>query len=175
MEKRRVLIIIGSDSDISQCEKGLMLLSSNKDKTEVIGVITCSIHRNTDELLQVISRVAEKDLADVIIAGAGMANHLTGTIDAYLRYALRNKKISVIGVAFNGKKFEDNVAATLSIIKVLNTQVIYKGVGSTGFLDACDFAIFGELPKIILPFLKYSISRELKEALKFIEIIKEER
>ena len=117
----RIGIMIGSDSDLRQCRDGLQWLSELSPTHAVVEVvITNSIHRNTMSVLDNL----EDYLVDAWIIGAGMANHLTGTADAYLRYALK-RKTPVIGVAFEGKSLEDVEAACLSIEKVPGTQVIF--------------------------------------------------
>ena len=92
-------IIIGSLSDLSQSDKGLHFLSTVLDKINVIGVYVRSQHRNTLDVQELLMELVRKNV-DVIIVGAGWANHLTGCSDAFLRYTLQNDKIVVIGVAF---------------------------------------------------------------------------
>ncbi len=88
---RKILVMIGSDSDLPQCAQGLRFL----DEADVVGaakvkaVITASIHRNMDEVRE---HLWNMDDIDVLVTGAGMANQLTGADDAYLRYMVRNKK-----------------------------------------------------------------------------------
>jgi len=141
MEKR-VAIIVGSKSDLNQCEKGLKHLRAFSN-IEVVGVFVRSQHRNTLETQELLKNLVNCDV-DVAIVGAGWANHLTGCCDAYLRYTLRTTKMPIIGVAFADKKNENHTkAAILSISEVPGTQVIFKDsygtelVGSCGFLDAC--------------------------------------
>jgi phosphoribosylcarboxyaminoimidazole (NCAIR) mutase len=168
---RRIAIIIGSDSDLPQCQEGLKFLVQMvvDGKAEVIEVITASIHRNTEFVLQKLCDLGGK--IDVLIAGAGWANHLTGTADAYLRYYLRDQGIVVIGVAFEDEKSAIHTQAAInSILHVPGTQVVFDNlenlfVGSTGFLLACQFAVEGELPIIKLKDPKPPITRTLEEAL----------
>lgn len=145
----RIGIMIGSDSDLKQCREGLWWLNELSPTQVVVeAVITNSIHRNTTSVLDNL----EDYPVDVWIVGAGMANHLTGTADAYLRYALK-RRTPVIGVAFEGKTLEDTEAACLSIERVPGTQVIFdrkKFVGAAGFLHACRYAAEGNFPEIKL-------------------------
>jgi len=68
---RRIAIIIGSESDLPQCQEGLEFLvrMAVEGKVEVIEVITASIHRNTEFVLEKLRSLAGK--IDVLIAGAG--------------------------------------------------------------------------------------------------------
>lgn len=165
---RKIAIMIGSDSDLPQCESGFeyLLEAERKGLVKIIKVITSSIHGNTQGVLNKLLDLYARDAIDAIIVGAGMANHLTGTADAYLRYGLGNNKIVVIGVAFLGKDPAHTRAAQESIIYVPGTQVVFdEYVGATGFRRACEFAAEGELPKIILKEDKPIRERTLIEAL----------
>lgn len=149
MKKRKIVIIVGSENDLPQCAKGLKLLSG----TPNVSVYVRSVHRHTKKLHWLLDSLAGDDpeVEIVIIAGAGKAAHLPGCVDAYLRYHLRNQNINVIGVAFEGKTKEDNLAASLSITKVPETQVRYAGLGKTGFSKACTMALEDPLAEIKLP------------------------
>jgi phosphoribosylcarboxyaminoimidazole (NCAIR) mutase len=165
---RKIAVMIGSDSDLPQCESGFeyLLKAEEKGLVEIVSVITNSIHRNTGSVLdQLLDFHIHNDI-DAIIAGAGMANHLTGTVDAFLRYGLGDDKIVVIGIAFEGKTEAETRAAQESIIYVPGTQVVFdEYVGAKGFYRACDFATLGELPKIILKKGKPIVERSLEEAM----------
>lgn len=164
---RRIAIIIGSDSDLSQCVAGLEFLNQMvvEGKAVVVEIITASIHRNTEFVLKKLKSLVGK--IDVLIAGAGWANHLTGTVDAFLRYTIENDKIVVIGVAFADEKEPiHTTTAELSITQVPGTQVVFNDfVGEKGFLKACQFAVEGELPEIKLKPPKPPKERTLAGAL----------
>lgn len=154
---RKIAIIVGSKSDLKQCKEGLKFLKS-LSSTVFTFVYIRSQHRHTLKLQQLLKELTENDLADVIVTGAGMANHLSGCTDAYLRYTLRNTIIPVIGVAFEDPKSEENTnAAILSMKCVPKTQLIFKNeggipfVGPKGFLAACKLAVSENLPKPQLP------------------------
>jgi phosphoribosylcarboxyaminoimidazole (NCAIR) mutase len=172
---RKIAVMIGSDSDLSQCENGLKyLLEAEKEGlVEVVKVITNSIHRNTHSVLDKLFNfhTAVGVEIDAIIVGAGMANHLTGTVDAYLRYTLGNKRIIVVGVAFIGKTEAETRVARESIIYVPGTQVVFNEyIGANGFMRACEFAVEGDLPRrIILKEGKPVVERTLEEAIKAAE------
>ncbi len=141
----RIGIMIGSDSDLPQCILGFKYLAIYiaAGIVEVVIVITNSIHRNTEEVLANLREY--KDQVDFWIVGAGWANHLTGTVDAYLRYTLKNNHIKIVGVAFEDVKNEANTRAAVdSIIRVPGTQVIYPEYfvpGEKGFFQACQHIV----------------------------------
>ncbi len=171
---RKIAVMVGSDSDLKQCYGGLQYLQKAQKKglCEVVGVLTNSIHRNTEAVLNNLKELQEMEV-DVLIAGAGWANHLTGTCDAYLRNTMKNDRITVIGVAF-GKMFpttseetRKREAATLSISEVPGTQVVFEGfcIGEVGFRKACERAVEGDFPLIKLKEPKPAYWRTLNEAL----------
>ncbi|MFA4819164.1 MAG: phosphoribosylaminoimidazolesuccinocarboxamide synthase [Patescibacteria group bacterium] len=171
MKKRKIAVIVGSKSDLTQCADGLAFLaqSVNKDKVEVVGITVASIHRNTNAVLKILRSLCDLDV-DAIIIGAGWANHLTGTCDAYLRYTLGDDKMAVIGVAFEDENNIDHTkAAILSITEVPGTQVVFNDyVGSAGFLKACEFAVNENLPEVSLKPGKSVEEFSLPEALLFV-------
>lgn len=177
MKKRKIVVMIGSDSDLKQCENGLKYLdeAQKKGAVEVVEVVTNSVHRNPDEVRERLVCYHKTDYVDALIAGAGMANHLTGWCDAYLR-KLKNCKIVVIGVAFLGKDPVHTRAARESIIYVPGTQVVFEEfVGASGFTRACQFAVESDLPKIELKPGKPVVVRTLEQALKEAEKILREK
>lgn len=161
VKKRRVLVIVGSDSDLRQCHAGFMVLIDEvrKGTIEMVEgeVRTMSVHRNHGELVAFLKDLHERNAVDVIIAGAGWAAHLPGMIDAILGYELGNTSIHVIGVAFEDRdNHRHTQAAELSISEVPGTRVICKDedgnfIGPMGFYRACQYAAYGELPTIKFP------------------------
>ena len=163
-------IIVGSISDLSQSDKGFKFLNTVQDKVDVIGVYVRSQHRNTLDVQKLLKELVQKKV-DVIIMGAGWANHLTGCGDAFLRYTLLDDRIVVIGVAFEdaGNPMHTE-AALLSITEVPGTQVVFQNEngpfkGREGFFQACKVATEKELPKIKLPEPKPTRDLSLQEAL----------
>jgi len=168
---KKIAIIIGSASDLSQCDKGLKFLGTvPKSEVEVTGVFIRSQHRNTISTQNLLEKLSKEE-TDVIIVGAGWANHLTGCCDAYLRYELQNDHTVVVGVAFEDPKNQKHTdAAILSITEVPGTQVVFSDensqfVGRQGFFDACVTATWGNLPKIEVPAPKPIMDLSLQEAL----------
>lgn len=151
MKKRKIVIILGSESDLPQCLKGLLWLKEQKAVLEIVYIR--SQHRHTEQLqwlLKSLNQAEDENTVDVIIAGAGWAAVLPGCIDAFLRYRLRNTSIRVIGVAFWAGLIK-TLAAILSITQVPGTQMRYSGWwGSYGFLRACKMAVEGPLWNIEL-------------------------
>lgn len=170
-KKRKIAIIVGSKSDLAQCYAGLEILDKCDQEVEVVGVYVRSQHRNTLEVQKLLEQLVLMEV-DVVIIGAGWANHLTGCCDAFLRYTLRNDKLVVIGVAFEDADNDKHTkAAVLSITEVPGTQVVFDNQGSTfvgalGFTNACLLAAVKELPQIKLPSPKEIHDFTLKEALK---------
>lgn len=172
MKKIKVWVMVGSDSDLKQCKKGFAFLKewADKDMVDVEHIIINSIHRNTKEVFKNLELAVIAGV-DVIIAGAGWANYLTGTIDAYLRYTMRNDHIVVVGVAFEDKENPQHTqAAILSITEVPGTQVVFNDyVGEEGFEAAARFVLTKGLPEIVLKEPKKVQQRNLNDTLKLIE------
>ena len=172
MRKRRITIMLGSGSDLAQCLAGLSYLEQLRVAGKVeVQVIIVSLHRNTDLVLSEIRELTHS--ADVAVVGAGWANHLTGTVDAYLRYTLRNTKVVVVGVAFaDYKNSTHTAAARLSITEVPGTNVVFDNyVGSEGFFNACRFAAVGNFPAINLPDPKPAQHYTLTDAIKTANLL----
>lgn len=144
--KRRIEIVVGSESDLPQTQNGISSLIGVADVK--VSVISC--HRNPAILLDFVMEHLRR--ADIVIAGAGMAAALPGIIKSHL-CATDQHEIPVIGVAFKSNSEEDNEAARLSIER-LPGQPVELGAngkayfGSEGFLEACLAAIGHEfLPR----------------------------
>ncbi|MBU1165159.1 AIR carboxylase family protein [Patescibacteria group bacterium] len=167
---RKVGIMIGSDSDLPQCLRGLKYLREVEKEglVEVKIFKTSSFHRNQDESRETIKNWLGK--IDAWILGAGHANHLTGSLEAYARYVLNDIKTTFIGVAFEADQSELNRAAILSITCVPGTQVVFNDfIGEMGFLEACAFAVNGEFPEIKKPESRSTVDRSLEEAIEDAE------
>jgi phosphoribosylcarboxyaminoimidazole (NCAIR) mutase len=153
-EKRRIAVVVGSDSDLPQCAAGLeaLLTFEERSEIEIVAVFTMSIHRNMAAVLRHLKQWHEQKTVNVIIAGAGWAAHLPGMIDAYLRYELKDTHTVVFGVALEDDENERHtLAAQLSISEVPGTQLVFDDhegqfVGEYGFRRACIQAAEGGLP-----------------------------
>lgn len=167
--KRKVAVIVGSKSDLKNCNKGLIYLKYSEE-VEIAGVYVMSQHRNTLEVQDLLRELSDRQV-EAVVVGAGWANHLTGCCDAFLRYTLGNMKLVVIGVAFEDPDNKNHTqAAILSITEVPGTQVVFEDqrgqfVGHGGFYHACKMAAVGDLPKIKLPTPKESMRLSIDEAI----------
>jgi len=166
---RKIGVMVGSKSDLSQCQAGLQSLRNavSEGLVEVPFVIINSIHRNTDEVLENLLCIDHFEEVDVLIVGAGWANHLSGTVDAYLRNSLQNNHIVVYAIAFEDSNNEDHtLAAILSITEVPSFKGVFRDyIGSAGFLKACEDAVSDPLEKIKLPESRPTVKLSLDEAL----------
>lgn len=157
---RKIGIIIGSLSDLDQCLKGFeyLIKMAEKGLAEIHWVDASSQHRHTlivQSILTQYSRMPVNEKIDVLITGAGWANHLSGCADSFLRYTLQDSDITVIGVAFEDHENSNHTrAAILSSSEVPGNQMILKNyrrqplVGEEGFLWACQYAVEGALPEV---------------------------
>ena len=181
---RRLGIIIGSDSDLSQCYEGFKYLLEKINERKMnqnCWIDTASIHRNPLTVQGLLHQYANEPVdekVDALIIGAGWANHLTGMADAFLRNVLRDNQIVVFGIAFEDKDKPINTeAAVLSIIRVPGTQVVFDNyIGADGFLRACQDAVEGKLPEIKLdPINKTAVRRDLLTAIHLADELKNKK
>lgn len=165
MRKRKIAIIHGSDSDLAQMRSGLICLEDSG--ADVIGIYRCSVHRNPVKWLIILLQLSFVRV-DVIIAGAGWANHLTAMTDKWLRNLFHNYHTLVVGVAFEDEKNNTHtLAAKLSITEVPGHDVVFNNyVGTQGFHEACEFATkIVDFPKIMKIKPKPAKSRSLQKAI----------
>ena len=87
----RILIILGSESDLPTLEPARKLLSSFKVPSVVI---IASAHRKPKQVMKIASTAESK--YDLIIAAAGMAAHLPGVVASYTT-------LPVIGIPLESK------------------------------------------------------------------------
>ena len=152
--KKKIVVIIDSEDNLGQCHKGLSLLgekTAERNSDISVSGVYIKNSRHMTKLQWLLESLNEDGDVNVVIIGASQVAASPGDADAYLRNHLRNKQINVIGVAFEGKTKDDNLAARLSITQYPETQVEYAGLGEKGFIRACQMALNGALPTIILP------------------------
>lgn len=203
----KVAAFVGSDSDFKQCKRGFDFIrffnpkhdtpEKQEKHVKVLGVYTCSIHRNMFTVLFNLFILWVRQV-DVIIVGAGWAAHLPGMCEAFCRYVLRNTSIRIIPVAFDAapdkpdvELTEDDVrknrAAVYSISEVPKHQMLLlpkqpkadpfcfgaaEGVsfGEPGFYEAWVMACSPEtFPIIKLPSRVPARKRTLAQAIAFAE------
>ncbi|MEW6109085.1 MAG: 5-(carboxyamino)imidazole ribonucleotide mutase [Nitrospirota bacterium] len=127
--KAKVLILMGSDSDLPVMEE-----TSNTLKGFDVSyqMTVTSAHRTPERTLKIV-REAEKNGADVIIAGAGMAAHLPGVIASYTI-------LPVIGVPLDASPLK-GMDALLSIVQMPpGIPVATVSVGKAGARNAAILA-----------------------------------
>ena len=103
---KKVLVIMGSDSDLKVMEKCIDRLKSFDIGTEVR---ICSAHR-TPAVAEQLAKNAKEDGLGVIIAAAGKAAHLGGVLAA-------NTTLPVIGVPM-GTSVMGGMDSLLSIVQM---------------------------------------------------------
>lgn len=148
--KKKIGVMIGSISDLPQCREGIeyLLQAELAGKIQFLGLFVNSIHRNTVKVLENLHTHTQVIEVDRWIVGAGMANHLTGTCDAFLRYGLKSTA-PVFGAIFEASKDveKNRQAAILSITQVPGTQVVFDSENPT-FLKACEQAV--EIEEVLI-------------------------
>ena len=102
----KVMVVMGSDSDFPVVESCIKTLKEFAVMTEVY---VCSAHRTPDRASE-LSKNAEKDGFDVIIAAAGKAAHLPGVLAAYT-------PLPVIGLPIESSTL-DGLDSLLSIVQM---------------------------------------------------------
>ena len=128
--KPKVLIIMGSDSDLPVMEEAAKIL----DEFGVPYHMTvASAHRTPARTVKLVKE-AEKNGADVIIAGAGMAAHLPGVIASHT-------VLPVIGVPLDASPLK-GMDALLSIVQMPpGIPVATVSVGKAGARNAGILAV----------------------------------
>ncbi len=106
MEKPKILMLIGSDSDLSIVEDGVKFL---KELGVPFKVDISSAHRNPEKTVE-YAKKARKNGIEVIIAVAGMAAHLAGVIASHTT-------LPVIGVPTGGGTL-NGIDALLSVVQM---------------------------------------------------------
>jgi 5-(carboxyamino)imidazole ribonucleotide mutase len=125
MQRKKVLIVMGSESDREVMNKTAEVLSSFGIDFEMV---VSSAHRDPEKTRK-LAKEAEKKGINVIIAGAGMAAHLPGVIAAHT-------KLPVIGVPLPSFPFK-GMDSFFSILQMPSgVPVATMSVGSAGAKNA---------------------------------------
>jgi phosphoribosylaminoimidazole carboxylase PurE protein len=128
--KPKVLIVMGSDSDLPVMEETAKVL----DGFNVPYVMTIASAHRTPERTQTLVRDAEKSGVDVIIAGAGMAAHLPGVVASFTT-------LPVIGVPLDASPL-NGMDALLSIVQMPpGIPVAAVSIGKAGAKNAAILAV----------------------------------
>ena len=155
--KVKVLILMGSDSDLPVMEKTSKMLDDFKISYHMT---VSSAHRTPERTVKLI-KDAEKGGVQVIIAGAGAAAHLAGVVAAHTI-------LPVIGVPIDSSPLEgmDALFATVQMppgIPVATMAVGKGGAKNAGILAA---QIIGLTDKKIAAALKAFKKNMVAEVLK---------
>ena len=121
-----VAILMGSQTDLPKMEKAAEILKQFGVPHEMK---VLSAHRLPDKVAE-FAKTAEERGIRVLIAGAGMANHLAGALAA-------NTTLPVIGVPLTGSALngQDALYATVQMPKgVPVATVAIDGAANAGFL-----------------------------------------
>jgi phosphoribosylaminoimidazole carboxylase PurE protein len=128
--KPRVLIIMGSDSDLPVMDESAKMLDSFG---VAFDMTVASAHRTPERTLNLVKE-AEKNGVDVVIAGAGMAAHLPGVIASHTT-------LPVIGVPLDASPLK-GMDALLSIVQMPpGIPVATVSVGKAGARNAGILAV----------------------------------
>jgi phosphoribosylamine--glycine ligase len=125
----RVLIVIGSDSDMQVMEGAVQLL---KEFGIAFDLVVASAHR-TPERTTKLAVNAEKNGVEIIIAGAGMAAHLAGVLAAHTI-------VPVIGVPIDSSPLHgiDSLISTVQMPP--GVPVATMAIGKAGAKNAAIFS-----------------------------------
>ena len=127
--KAKVLILIGSDSDLTVMESTAKTL----DELNIPYHMTVSsAHRTPERTLRLVKK-AEKDSVQIIIAGAGAAAHLAGVIASHTT-------LPVIGVPIDSSPLEGIDALYSTVQMPPGIPVATMAVGKAGAKNAAIFA-----------------------------------
>jgi phosphoribosylaminoimidazole-succinocarboxamide synthase len=147
VKKKRVAILLGSDSDLPTV-RSTIKAALRRNVFEALDVHVISCHRNPAEIEAFAA--CNCNAADVVIAAGSKAFALPGVLDALLRS--KKIEIPVIGVALGKVGSKSRLAAELSISELPGEPVImnemvgrpYSGAG--GLESALNRVATGELP-----------------------------
>jgi phosphoribosylaminoimidazole carboxylase PurE protein len=128
--KPRVLIVMGSDSDMQIMQEAETILKRFKIPYDIT---IASAHRSPERTRK-IAKEAEKRGINVIIAGAGSAAHLAGVIAAHTI-------IPVIGVPIDSSPLKGIDALFSTVQMPPGVPVATMAVGKAGAKNAAIFAV----------------------------------
>lgn len=129
MQKPKVLILLGSDSDINIIEDGLTFLA----KAGVPYMVDISSAHRDPEKTVAYAKNARKQGIEVIIAVAGMAAHLPGVIASHTT-------LPVIGVPASGGilKGKDALYSIVQMPRGVPVASVGIDAGSNAAILACE-------------------------------------
>ncbi|MFA5335532.1 MAG: 5-(carboxyamino)imidazole ribonucleotide mutase [Candidatus Omnitrophota bacterium] len=130
MEKPKIAVILGSDSDLSAMEEGLKVL---RDFKVSFDLKIMSAHRSP-ALVHEFAKNAEKEGVNVIIAAAGGAAHLAGVIASMTR-------LPVIGVPMETSSLNGMDSLFSTVQMPYGVPVATMAIGKSGARNASIFAL----------------------------------
>lgn len=129
MERKRVSIVMGSDSDLPIMQEAADILEK-LDVNYELDIV--SAHRTPDKLMDFASNAHKRGI-EVIIAGAGGAAHLPGMVAAI-------SPLPVIGVPIKSSNSIDGWDSVLSILQMPGgvpvATIALNGAKNAGILAA---------------------------------------
>jgi 5-(carboxyamino)imidazole ribonucleotide mutase len=162
MNKAKVGIVMGSDSDLSVMQEAALFLKLMEVNFELTIV---SAHRTPERLFDYASKAYEKGFR-VLIAGAGGAAHLPGMLASITA-------LPVIGVPIKSSNSIDGWDSVLSILQMPSgipvATVALNGAKNAGILAAEILAVADDkLYKKLLDF-KTSLKNEVENKVQALE------
>jgi 5-(carboxyamino)imidazole ribonucleotide mutase len=152
MQKPKVLILLGSDSDIKVIEDGLTFLA----KAGVPYTVDISSAHRDPEKTVAYAKNARKQGIEVIIAVAGMAAHLPGVIASHTT-------LPVIGVPASGGilKGKDALYSIVQMPRGVPVASVGIDAGSNAAILACEILSikYDDIEKALVK-LKKDLKRE---------------
>lgn len=152
MQKPKVLILLGSDSDINVIEDGLTFLA----KAGIPYMVDISSAHRDPEKTVAYAKNARKQGIEVIIAVAGMAAHLPGVIASHTT-------LPVIGVPASGGilKGKDALYSIVQMPKGVPVASVGIDAGSNAAILACEILSikYDDIEKALVR-LKKDLKRE---------------
>lgn len=152
MQKPKVLILLGSDSDINIIEDGLTFLA----KAGVPYMVDISSAHRDPEKTVAYAKNARKQGIEVIIAVAGMAAHLPGVIASHTT-------LPVIGVPASGGilKGKDALYSIVQMPRGVPVASVGIDAGSNAAILACEILSikYDDIEKALVK-LKKDLKRE---------------
>ena len=130
LQRRKVLIVMGSESDLPVMQETAKLLSGFAVPFEMR---IASAHRSPELLDEVVAE-AEKSGTAAIIAGAGAAAHLAGAIAA-------RTILPVIGVPLDSSPLKGVDALYATVQMPPGVPVATMAIGAAGAKNAAIFAL----------------------------------
>ena len=161
MDRPKILVLVGSDSDLPIMEEGFAFLKA-LDVPFVIDI--SSAHRHPEKTVKYAREAREKGI-EVIIAAAGLAAHLPGVVASHTT-------LPVIGIPLKGDAL-NGMDSLLSIVQ-MPKGVPVATVGVNSSRNACILAcqiLSIKYPEIAkkLELMKHEMKKDIDEKSKKLQ------